>query len=125
MTGCTRDFLTLLYPVPAICTAGCPDLAKGLCERVGGRLRAAFLYYIHGPSPAAGNLPERLPQAACGCRIPASLGGRRTPRPYDRGFLPPLCGSPLTFLRAAEASVRPGLRARPRGGALPATAGRS
>lgn len=114
-TGYTRDFLPLTLRLQSL-QLDVQIRSKVSLKGSGKRLRAAFSYYIHGPSTAADRSSPAFPTG----RIPASLGWKGDPRPGHRSFLPPLSGAPLTFVRTVEGSVCPGLRAHSRGGPLPA-----
>lgn len=96
-TGYAR-VISYLYPASAISTATCPDLAKVSLKGSGERLRAAFSYYIQGLLRRRGNLRQRFRLAACDVTSRLLSGGRGTPRPYDRSFLP-LCWTRLTSLQ--------------------------
>lgn len=61
-------------------------------------MRAAFSYYIQGLLRRRGNLRQRFRLAACDVTSRLLSGGRGTPRPYDRSFLP-LCWPRLTSLQ--------------------------
>lgn len=90
--------VSYLYPASAISTDTCPDLAKVSLKGSGERLRAAFSYYIQSLLRRRGNLRQRFRLAACDVKSRLLSGGRGTPRPYDRSFLP-LCWTALTFLQ--------------------------
>lgn len=76
-------------------------------------MTAAFSYYIQGLLRRRGNLRQRFRLAACDaatsrCHV---SGGRGTPRPYDRTFLP-LCWTRLTSILGRRSSKSQGSTGR-------------
>ena len=116
-TGYPRDLLPLLYPASAISTVRRPDLARSL-KRVGGKVESSFfILYTHA---FYGDSVSDWPPAVVASRLLSGGGKTRGPR-IDRSSRRD-SGPRSPSSRPIEASVHPGLRARPRVG-LPSRAG--
>ena len=116
-TGYPRDLLPLLYPASAISTVRRPDLARSL-KRVGGKVESSF--FILYTQAFYGDSVSEWPPAVVASRLLSGGGKTRGPR-IDRSSRRD-SGPRSPSSRPIEASVHPGLRARPRVG-LPSRAG--
>lgn len=116
-TGYPRHLLPLLYPASAISTVRRPDLARSL-KRVGGKVESSF--FILYTQAFYGDSVSNWPRAVVASRLLSGGGKTRGPR-IDRSSRRD-SGPRSPSSRPIEASVHPGLRARPRAG-LPSRAG--